>query len=196
VSGITLSYRDGVGGSDSILLLHGLNAHSGTWRNNVPYFSEEMRVLAPSLPFWRGNPRDLDILAYVRYVRQFLEVLKVKRVNIAGNSMGGWIAMKIAEYWPDLVEALVLEDAAGLSTKKEPVNPERISEMEIPVLIIWGEDDRTIPLSDATKLHSEIRGSVLKIFDHTGHVPHWERPLEFNQQVLDFLRKVRETQSR
>jgi pimeloyl-ACP methyl ester carboxylesterase len=162
----------------------------------VPYFSEEMRVLAPSLPFWHGNPRDLEIRVYAGYVRQFLEVLKIKRITIAGNSMGGWIAMRISEYWPDLVEALILEDAAGLSTTKEKVDPKRISELEIPVLIIWGENDKTIPVTDGNKLHSEIGGSVLKIFDHTGHVPHWEKPVEFNRLVLDFLRKEREIQSR
>ncbi|HYB05076.1 MAG TPA: hypothetical protein VED17_11485, partial [Nitrososphaerales archaeon] len=68
-SGKILSYHDGAQEKPALLLLHGLNAHSGTWRNNTATFSTESRVLAPSLPRWHGSQKDLEIGAYVEALK-------------------------------------------------------------------------------------------------------------------------------
>lgn len=158
----------------------------------MTFLANEVRVLAPSLPTWRGLSRDLDITPYVRIVGQFLEELQLRRVSIIGNSMGGWIGLKILEDRPETVEALILEDSAGVSKS----NFSKINQARKPILIIWGRDDKTIPVDRASLLHSNLEGSELVVMEETSHVPHWEKPDEFNPLVLDFLRKVQGNRSR
>jgi pimeloyl-ACP methyl ester carboxylesterase len=180
------------------LLLHGLNGHSGTWRNNVPFLSKENHVVAPSLPPSHGSPSELDVSRYVDMVEQFLAKLELGRVSIAGNSMGGWIAMKLANRRPEWIESLILEDSAGIAGSGQADNdlPDKIDALHMPILIIWGKEDRVLPLDAGRYLQSQIHESSFVVLDGVGHVPHWEKPDLYNQLVSDFLRRVREKQSR
>lgn len=57
-----------------------------------------------------------------------------------------------------------------------------------PTLLIWGENDREIPLSDGERLHAEIPGSRLIVFLNCGHLPHEEYPEAFTKVVNDFVK--------
>lgn len=63
----------------------------------------------------------------------------------------------------------------------------QLGEMEVPTMIIWGKEDRAVPLNCGKKMHQIIRGSLLEIIDSAGHVPQAEDPEAFNQLSLDFL---------
>jgi pimeloyl-ACP methyl ester carboxylesterase len=64
---------------------------------------------------------------------------------------------------------------------------ERLEEIEIPTLIVWGLSDRVIPVNAAISYHRRIPGSRLEIFERTGHVPQLERPDRFNALLDEFL---------
>lgn len=66
---------------------------------------------------------------------------------------------------------------------------DRIKEIKVPVLILWGADDRLIPVSDAERFHQDISNSEMEIFTHCGHLPFVEYPDRFNKSVAEFLRK-------
>ncbi|VXB12490.1 alpha/beta fold hydrolase [Pseudomonas sp. 8O] len=53
---------------------------------------------------------------------------------------------------------------------------ERIGELELPTLIIWGGRDRLIPVSNAERFAADIGGSQLVLFEDLGHVPQEEEP--------------------
>jgi pimeloyl-ACP methyl ester carboxylesterase len=57
-----------------------------------------------------------------------------------------------------------------------------------PTLLLWGENDREIPLSDGERLHAEIPGSRLIVFLKCGHLPHEEYPEAFTDVVIDFVK--------
>ena len=59
-----------------------------------------------------------------------------------------------------------------------------------PTLLIWGENDREIPLADGERLHEEIPGSRLIVFLNCGHVPHEEYPEAFTKVVTDFVTRI------
>jgi pimeloyl-ACP methyl ester carboxylesterase len=65
--------------------------------------------------------------------------------------------------------------------------PVKLKKLEKPTLIIWGAQDKLIPVECAHKFHSLIKNSRLLILEETGHVPHAEKPEEFNQAVIGFL---------
>ncbi|HEU4904694.1 MAG TPA: alpha/beta hydrolase [Solirubrobacterales bacterium] len=63
----------------------------------------------------------------------------------------------------------------------------RLTEIEIPTLVVWGLDDHVVPTEAAIGYNRLIPQSRLEIFERTGHVPQMERPARFNQLVESFL---------
>jgi pimeloyl-ACP methyl ester carboxylesterase len=61
-----------------------------------------------------------------------------------------------------------------------------------PTLLMWGEEDTHIPLSEAFKLRDAIPNSRLIVFRKCGHLPPTEYPLKFVEVVADFC-KAEET---
>ena len=55
-----------------------------------------------------------------------------------------------------------------------------------PTLLLWGDTDREVPLSDGQRLHETIAGSRLIVFRECGHLPHEEYPEAFVKVVLEF----------
>ena len=66
----------------------------------------------------------------------------------------------------------------------------RLEEIEVPTLIVWGRNDRVVPVPAALAYEQRIGANAeLIIFDRCGHVPQIERPVRFNRVVEDFLRR-------
>lgn len=63
----------------------------------------------------------------------------------------------------------------------------RLGSVPGPVLIIWGQRDRFIPLSAGEELHRTIPGSRLTVIPNAGHLPMWEEPAAVNSKILEFL---------
>jgi pimeloyl-ACP methyl ester carboxylesterase len=64
---------------------------------------------------------------------------------------------------------------------------DRLPEITRPALIVWGRDDRIVPVGGAYEYERLIPGSRRVIFEDTGHVPMIERPAAFNQLLEEFL---------
>jgi pimeloyl-ACP methyl ester carboxylesterase len=60
-----------------------------------------------------------------------------------------------------------------------------------PTLILWGEDDRHIPLADGVRLREAIAGSRLIVFRDCGHLPPVECPDKFVNVVTEFCASAR-----
>lgn len=73
---------------------------------------------------------------------------------------------------------------------------ERLAEIEIPVLIVWGRNDILVPVTDAERFERLIGPNARKvIFDDTGHVAMLERPSRFNALLREFLAGEREPEA-
>ncbi len=81
----------------------------------------------------------------------------------------------------------------GMSTRrKEYTAPILINKLEdrddrSPILLIWGKQDKLVPLSIGKQLIGEHPWLNLFVLEKTGHCPHDELPNEFNQYVLKWL---------
>jgi pimeloyl-ACP methyl ester carboxylesterase len=64
---------------------------------------------------------------------------------------------------------------------------DRAGEIEIPTLVLWGFNDRIVPVQAGLSYHRRIANSRLEIFERTGHLPQLERPSRFNRVLDDFL---------
>jgi 2-hydroxy-6-oxonona-2,4-dienedioate hydrolase len=57
----------------------------------------------------------------------------------------------------------------------------------VPTLLVWGREDRTVPLSAGEKARAILPSSRLVVMSDSGHAPYFERPDDFNRVVDDFL---------
>lgn len=66
-----------------------------------------------------------------------------------------------------------------------------LPEIRQPVLLIWGEEDRILPLELARKLLPQLPNARLEIIDNCGHWAQIECPETFNRLVLEFFEPLR-----
>ncbi len=59
--------------------------------------------------------------------------------------------------------------------------------IEVPTLIIWGREDKIIPLENGVRLHQAMRNSQLIVIERCGHDPPDERPKELLEVIRKFL---------
>ncbi|WP_120290192.1 alpha/beta fold hydrolase [Paraburkholderia sp. BL23I1N1] len=71
--------------------------------------------------------------------------------------------------------------------KQFPDVGHRLSEVKSPTLIIWGRDDRFVPMDVGLRLLWGMPNAEFHIFNRCGHWAQWEHADKFNRMVLDFL---------
>jgi pimeloyl-ACP methyl ester carboxylesterase len=64
---------------------------------------------------------------------------------------------------------------------------ERLGELEMPVLVITGDDDRLVPMEDSVRLAEELPNAQLAMILQCGHIPQEECPGPFLEAVLGFV---------
>ncbi len=87
---------------------------------------------------------------------------------------------------PEHLENFVKSHAAN--PKQYPDYGPRLGEISAPALIIWGRDDRFVPLDTGLRLLWGLPNAELHVFNRCGHWAQWEHADKFNRLVLDFLR--------
>ncbi len=116
----------------------------------------------------------LTVLLYSYYKRSLIEWKQIKAYGKPIGSPGGRQALlQVArQAVPDNFEAFTATYPA----------------IDVPTLIIWGRNDKVIPLSICNMLDEALPDSKLAIIDHAGHVPQEEKPEETLSLILDFLK--------
>lgn len=244
----------------TLILIHGFSGEKDNWAFVAPLLKQDFHLIAPDLPGFGENERRSDIgfdnASQTRRFKAFVDALGIKRPHLAGNSMGGWIAMRYAMDYPDALASLILIDNAGVMGSQEselqqlaadetynplslhdladserfmafvahkppriparlkpafhadalryqdqldaifwiiaremrddPLN-DRLSEIQVPTLIIWGRHDRLIDVSCVPVMEAGIKGSQAVIFEDVGHVPMVEDPKATADAIRTFL---------
>ena len=62
-----------------------------------------------------------------------------------------------------------------------------LSDIDVPVQLIWGRQDTVFPLAVAHSAVERIPDAELVVLENCGHMPHLERPEELTQCVIQFL---------
>ncbi|HEY5048182.1 MAG TPA: alpha/beta hydrolase [Rhizomicrobium sp.] len=84
-------------------------------------------------------------------------------------------------------------DRAGFATLRRFAAPDdsfvpaHIGAIKCPTLILWGEEDRLIPLAAARAFAKAIAGAKLIVYPATGHIPQEEVPDQSAADVKAFL---------
>src|SRR5262249_30337462 len=64
---------------------------------------------------------------------------------------------------------------------------DRLTEVKVPVLLVWGREDNLVPVEDADEFERLVPDAREVTCEATRHVPMLERPQAFNDVVVDFL---------
>jgi pimeloyl-ACP methyl ester carboxylesterase len=62
-----------------------------------------------------------------------------------------------------------------------------LNSIQTPCLLIWGEHDKSVPLSIGERLQTDLANSQLIVLNETGHAVPEERPYEVYQEIKEFL---------
>lgn len=82
-------------------------------------------------------------------------------------------------YGHDLRNRQTARRLAGDPYMCDPELPTRLAGLTQPVLLLWGEQDRIVPLSHARSWTDALPDAELAVIPGAGHLPHAERPAEF-----------------
>ena len=142
---------------------------------NAPDESDMQRALAKGQnPLVVDSLEDFDrLLAFVSYKKPFVP-WPVKGV-LAQK------AMDHAEFNQFIFESYISDRSSGL----EPI----LTDIENPVLILWGEFDRILNVSSVNVMRPLLPQAEVVIMKDTGHVPMLERPAETAALYLGFVEK-------
>ena len=111
--------RSLVGGEGPpIVLVHGLGGSATNWCELAPLLAERYRVLIPDLPGHGGSEPLAGVSGLQPYADRIAAVMAQERIGrapVVGHSLGGLVVLRLALRRPELVSAVVLASAAGLS---------------------------------------------------------------------------------
>lgn len=74
-----------------------------------------------------------------------------------------------------------------VNPKQFPDFSPRLGEISAETLVVWGRQDRFVPMDTGLRLVAGLPNSELHIFNRCGHWAQWEHADKFNRMVLDFL---------
>ena len=83
-----------------------------------------------------------------------------------------------ARVWRDYMEELILT----------PDHEAQLGELNVPTLVVAGEQDAFFPREEQERLAAAIPNAVLKVYPETGHSLHWERPEQVVRDLEAFMK--------
>lgn len=118
-SSVRLAYREYRGPHDAtpILLIHGSPGESGVFAGLAPVLARQGRVLVPDLPgfgFSSTDIPDYSFRAHAQYLRDLLDMRGIARAHVLAFSMGGGVALSLADLDPDRLASLTMVSAIGV----------------------------------------------------------------------------------
>ncbi|WP_457629558.1 alpha/beta fold hydrolase [Oceanithermus sp.] len=244
-----------------VVLLHAFPFSPEMWSLQVTELEGRYSVFAPAMPGFGGRePGAASLEAWAEELAETLDNLGFDEAVFVGLSMGGYLAFRIWDLFPERVAGLVLadtraqpDDGAGKARRAElaarvraegsrvlvedfvpavlgqttlnsgdeerkavrawverwvsEADPEGVAralealaarpdsrpllgEIEVPTLVLVGEEDTLTPPADARAIAAAVPDAEFLIVPEAGHMANLENPEAFNTALLGFLEKV------
>ncbi|MEN9326425.1 MAG: hypothetical protein RI943_846 [Bacteroidota bacterium] len=150
-----ISYTD-QGKGNAVILLHGFLENSTMWKYLAPVLAKKNRVVCIDL---LGHGQT-DCLGYIHSiedmadaVHQVISELKIRKAVFVGHSMGGYVALAIAELYPELMKGLVLLNSTSRADSEErianrtraikAVKQNYVAAVRMSIANLFSEENRT-----------------------------------------------------
>jgi pimeloyl-ACP methyl ester carboxylesterase len=240
------------GGGVPLVLVHGLGDRGEAWAEMIPKLRKAgYHVYVPDLLGYGRSPKpangDYSVATQAKLIEDFIQAIGLQKPEVAGWSLGGWVTLKVALDHPEMVDRLVVYDAAGIDYTRDypdtvfhPTNEQELDRLvhllepeakslphfvakdalrkfageqwvidktiasmltkkdtvettlpgiQVPLLIVWGENDRLLPLKTVgMKMHELDPKSELDVMQGCGHLVPAVCAGQATSATVDFLR--------
>jgi pimeloyl-ACP methyl ester carboxylesterase len=102
------------GSGQTFMLLHGLFGALSNWQEVVDRFSRNFRVVIPMLPIYEMPIKEAGLEGLQKFVEDFVAMMKLDRMIILGNSLGGHVGLLYTLHNASKVDKLLLTGSSGL----------------------------------------------------------------------------------
>lgn len=172
VEGNTVSFIDeGKPGGTPLIFIHGFPFDKWMWENQFDFFKEQYRVIAYDVRGHGNTSAGTDKFTMDKFVEdlfRFMDTLQIKKANICGLSMGGYIALNAIMKDRERIASLVLCDTQCSADSEEGIKKRMDTVASI----------REKGLVDYTK------DSIMKLFSETSLVGNQEAVRFIEQTIL------------
>lgn len=170
----------------TVVLLHGGRFSSATWRELGTLdrlAAAGLRALAVDLPGFGRTPA--SELAPADFAVRLLEAVGSEPPVLVSPSMSGRFSLPLLAARPEALGGFVAVAPVGI-----PEHASRLDEVTVPALLVWGREDRVIPLEQATRLAASLRRSRTVVLEGASHPCYLDQPERFHQELVDFALQV------
>jgi pimeloyl-ACP methyl ester carboxylesterase len=184
IDGCRVHYlRAGKEGGRPVVLLHGARFTAETWKQigTMDILAQAgYRVYAVDLPgFGKSAPAPRAPHAWLR---AFLDEVGIESPVVVSPSMSGRYALPLATEEPARLAGFVAIAPVGVSDYQQ-----RLNRISVPVLAVWGEQDRIIPLEHADMLVGAVQRGRKVVIAGGSHAAYMSDPATFHRVLLRFL---------
>lgn len=169
-----------------LLLLHGTSGHAEAYVRNLAAHATHFNVYAMDFVghgYSAKVDHPLEIRHYVEHVLEVIAALGYSKASLSGESLGGWVAARLAQVHPDKVDRLVLNTMGG--TMANPVVMERIYtlSMEAAKDPTWERVRARLEwlMADPTAVNDDLIRTRQMIFQQSD----WPLACEMNMALQD-----------
>ncbi len=102
------------GEGEPLVLLHGLFGALSNFQYLISHFKETNKVVVPMLPLFELDLLHTSVGGLKKFVNRFIEARDYKNIHLAGNSLGGHVALVYILNHPERIKSLTLTGSSGL----------------------------------------------------------------------------------
>lgn len=129
--------------------------------------------------------------------RQQIELVRAEGSTALANAqIASMVGKTTREKQPDTYDAVhrmmaqaPVDGIAGAleAMMKRPDSTADLAQIDVPTLVVVGDEDAITPLKDARAMHEQIPGGLLQVIAQAGHLSCLERPAAFNHVLTEFV---------
>jgi pimeloyl-ACP methyl ester carboxylesterase len=177
--------RAGDPSDPGVLLLHGARFSSADWEELgtlAALAGAGLHAVAVDLPgFGQSPPHETP--EPEAFLGDLLSALELERPVLVSPSMSGRFSLPFAALHPERLAGLVPVGAVASAGDLEA-----LAAVELPMLVVWGEQDEVIPLEQGRTLAAAMPSAALWIVLGASHACYLDAPEEFHARLIAFAR--------